>query len=450
MSDLLALNAAFIDREIEWFRKVLDHRFKLHAQSHAVFEFEEIRPPRLPAKHVPYTDVVRAYELTSAERLVLILAYLPHVRPEELDAFLVQNEAVNRRFTQFGGVVGTNHGGFLPTAETALYLLSGNDTRKRLEYRSLFRTDAKLLRFNILRLDQERREEPLPASHLQLSPSFLELLSTGEVYIPPFSSEFPAQRITTTYEWKDLVVDDETRRSIDDIVSWVRHQDVLMNDWNLASRIKPGFRTLFYGPPGTGKSLTASLLGKATKMPVFRVDLSKVFSKYIGETEKNLASLFDRAENQNWILFFDEADSVFGKRTETRNSNDRSANQQIAYLLQRIEEFPGVVILASNLRSQIDEAFARRFQSMIHFAMPPEEQRLRLWQDNFLNKKYRLARGVDLETLAQKHELSGGSIVNVLRYSCLQAVARGSTEILGEDILYAIRSERHKETNFSG
>src|SRR5262245_54924938 len=167
-----------------------------------------------------------------------------------------------------------------------------------------------------------------------------------------------------------------------------------MNDWMLARRLKPGFRSLFYGSPGTGKTLTACLLGKATSLSVYRIDLSKLVSKYIGETEKNLASLFDHAQHQDWILFFDEADSLFGNRTESRNANDHAANTQISYLLQRIDDCPGVVILATNVRSHLDEAFARRFQSIIHFQIPGAAQRLKLWEDNFKDKPYRLGKDV--------------------------------------------------------
>jgi SpoVK/Ycf46/Vps4 family AAA+-type ATPase len=190
------------------------------------------------------------------------------------------------------------------------------------------------------------------------------------------------------------------------------------------------------------------LLGRLTGLPVYRIDLSKVVSKYIGETEKNLASLFDHAQHGNWILFFDEADSLFGKRTETRNANDRAANQQVSYLLQRIEDFPGVVILATNLRAQLDEAFTRRFQSVTLFRMPNAEQRLRLWQDNFADKPYRLAPDIDLRALAQAHELSGGSIINVLRYVCLQAVVREPPVIEAQDLRDGVRKELHKDGKF--
>jgi len=449
--DRIVANAACIDREIAWFREVLDARFRAHGVEMGENRFPEDFPPtRLPSGRVPYASVVRHHGMGPAERLVLILAYLPYIRPAALDPFMVQNESLQRRFTEFGGVTGSAHAGFQPTAQTALFLLAGGSTYARLKYLDLFRPDHYFFRMGILRKDPEERAEPPFSSPLHLTAGCLELLTTGETWLPPFSAEFPAQRITTDYRWEDLVVDATTRREIEDIVNWVRFRDTLLDGWELRTRIKAGYRSLFYGAPGTGKSLTAALLGKKTDMPVFRIDLSSVISKYIGETEKNLASLFDRAENQGWILFFDEADSLFGKRTEARNSNDRAANQQVSYLLQRIEDFPGVIILASNLRSQIDEAFARRFQSMIHFAMPSFAHRLRLWEDHFREKPYRLAADVNLESLARDYELSGGSIVNVLRYVCLQAVARESNEILSTDLLRAVRSERHKEGKFLG
>lgn len=137
---------------------------------------------------------------------------------------------------------------------------------------------------------------------------------------------------------------------------------------------------MFSGPPGTGKTLTAALLGKSTGRDVYRVDLSMVVSKYIGETEKNLSRVFDAASYKEWILFFDEGDALFGKRTEASSSNDRHANQLTGYLLQKIEDFPGTVIVATNLKSNMDEAFTRRFQNMVHFTIPGPEERLQLWK----------------------------------------------------------------------
>jgi ATPase family protein associated with various cellular activities (AAA) len=442
-------NAASIESEIAWFREVLDLRFKVHAGEKSRCDpLAEVAPPVLSDKKSAYADVVTRFKMNPAERLLVILAYLPHIRPDVLDPFFIQNQSVQRRFTEFGGLVGLSHGGFLPTGETAMFVLAGDDIRARLQYHYLFDAAHFLYGDNILRLDHRHTEEPPLSAALSMTPEFVERLTTGCSYHPPFSPEFPALLITTEYEWGDLVLEPATRNEIEDIAAWIQHEEALMNGWLLKKRLKPGFRSLFYGPPGTGKTLTASLLGKAAGLPVYRIDLSKVVSKYIGETEKNLATLFDHAQHQNWILFFDEADSLFGKRTESRNANDRAANQQVSYLLQRVEDFNGVVILATNLRSNLDEAFARRFQSMIHFPMPGVEQRLRLWEENFKNKPYRLAADVDLSRVAREFELSGGSIVNVLRYACLKAVVRNPQEIQTHDLIYGVRKELHKEGKF--
>lgn len=445
----LSDNAAVIDREISWFREILDLRFKHHGQEKTGPDpLDQIKPPALPKNNSPYAAVVRAFDMGVAERLALILAYIPHIKPEILDPFLIHNQSVQRRFTEFGGLTGQSHGGFLPTGETAMFMLAGSNTHARLRFHRLFNNEHCFRTHNILLLDHRHQDEPPLSSALRLTAEYVERLTTGHSFHPPYSPEFPAQLITTPFEWDDLVIDVLTRQDIEDIAAWVRHHDTLMNDWMLKKRLKAGYRSLFYGPPGTGKTMTACLLGQMTGLPVYRIDLSKVVSKYIGETEKNLASLFDHAQHQNWILFFDEADSLFGKRTETRNANDRAANQQVSYLLQRIEDFPGVVILATNLRTQLDEAFTRRFQSVILFRMPNPEQRLRLWEDNFKDKPYHLAPDVNLGQLAQDYELSGGSIINVLRYACLQAVTRSPQMIFAQDMLYGVRKELHKDGKF--
>jgi len=240
------------------------------------------------------------------------------------------------------------------------------------------------------------------------------------------------------------VLDEITRNEVEEIKDWISYGDTLLNDWVLSRNIKPGYRALFYGPPGTGKTLTASLLGKTTGLDVYRVDLSMVVSKYIGETEKNLSNVFDQAENKNWILFFDEADALFGRRTQTSSSNDRYANQEVSYLLQRIEDFPGIIILATNLKANLDDAFSRRFQAMIHFGLPDAEQRLRLWKQAF-SAEVKFEDKVDLEDIAQKYELAGGAIVNVVRYACLKAVKRENSVLLYNDILTGLRRELGKD-----
>ena len=235
----------------------------------------------------------------------------------------------------------------------------------------------------------------------------------------------------------------EVLDQIQHITAWLAHEARILDGWGLRRTLAPGYRALFYGPPGTGKTLTAALIGQQAGLDVYRIDLSMVVSKYIGETEKNLAGVFDQAAHRNWILFFDEADALFGARTATASSNDRYANQEVAYLLQRIEDCPCLVILATNLRGNIDDAFSRRFQSLVGFTRPDAAQRERLWQGALGGVP--LADDVRLPELARDHELVGGAIINVVRHAAVTALRRGRDRIGQADLLGGIASEARKE-----
>jgi len=169
--------------------------------------------------------------------------------------------------------------------------------------------------------------------------------------------------VTTDQSWDDLVLDEDTVKQVEQIKNWFRRSLT-------GTKMTKGYRSLFYGPQGAGKKLTAALIGKEFDKPVYRIDLSSVVSKYIGETEKNLETIFDHTEGKEWILFFDEADALFGKRTDVKDAHDKYSNQEVSYLLQRIEDYNGLVILATNMKSNIDDAFTRRFNSVIHFSLP--------------------------------------------------------------------------------
>jgi SpoVK/Ycf46/Vps4 family AAA+-type ATPase len=283
---------------------------------------------------------------------------------------------------------------------------------------------------------------------LTLSIEHLRLFTTGVDHKPTFSHEFPARLITTDLTFGHLVLPASTREQLEEIKRWVMHGRALLHGWDLRHKLQPGFTCLFYGPSGTGKTLSACLIGKHCGCDVYRIDLSMVVSKYIGETEKNLSRVFDMAEHRRWILFFDEADALFGKRTRVDDARDRYANQEVSFLLQRIEEFDGVIILATNLRANIDEAFLRRFHAIVPFAMPRPPERLRLWREAF-SPKSRLDDRIDLGRIAEKHELSGGTIMNVVRYASLLALSRGTDTILLEDVEEGIRRELLKEGRVS-
>ncbi len=165
-----------------------------------------------------------------------------------------------------------------------------------------------------------------------LSPEWVHFLLTGQAAKPKFSADFPARLTTTRMEKDDLVLHPFTEEQIEDIRRWLTYHPELASDANLSCKINVGYRVLFYGPSGTGKTLTATLLGKEFGKDVYRIDLSQIVSKYIGETEKNLGKIFDRAEHKDWILFFDEADALFGKRTNVQSSHDKFANQEVSFL----------------------------------------------------------------------------------------------------------------------
>ena len=174
--------------------------------------------------------------------------------------------------------------------------------------------------------------------------------------------------VTTDQSWDDLALPEDTVKQVEQIKAWIRQS--LMSNAGAEKKMTKGYRSLFYGPIGSGKKLTAALIGKEFDKPVYKIDLSSLVSKYIGETEKNLELIFDRAEGKEWILFFDEADALFGKRTDVKDTHDKYSNQEVSYLLQRMEDYNGLIILATNMKSNIDDAFTRRLNSVIHFSLP--------------------------------------------------------------------------------
>lgn len=263
------------------------------------------------------------------------------------------------------------------------------------------------------------------------------------------SSDNPLyQRITTNLQWQDLVLNPEIFEELGKIRTWLVHKQNIIQDSVLNHQVKSGYRAFFYGPPGTGKTLVASLIGKGTGKEVLRINFSTILSKYIGETEKNIAEIFKSATNKNSILFFDEADALFGKRTEVKDANDRYANIEVSYLLRQIESFPGLIILTSDLKSNMDEAILRNFDQVIYFPMPDINARLTLWK-NAISNSYRLAPEVDLNTIASNYELSGGAIINVLRYCALGAVRKNENAFTEQDIKEGIKNEMSKTGRIS-
>jgi broad-specificity NMP kinase len=218
-----------------------------------------------------------------------------------------------------------------------------------------------------------------------------------------------ARQVDTPYTWKDLVLPARTTKLLDEIVSAVRHRPRVQQEWQMTRR--RGMAILFSGPSGTGKTMSASLIAAELRVDLFAVDLAAVVSKYIGETEKNLDAVFTEARSSNAMLLFDEADALFGRRSETKDAHDRYANLEVAYLLQRMEAYDGLTVLTTNLRTNVDEAFARRFAFTVDFPPPDAGMRARIWRVA-IPLHVPLADDVDLDQLADWIDLTGSGIAN--------------------------------------
>ncbi len=441
-------SSVILEKEMDWFHRVLGTRIRHYFQESGeeVGDPLSIPPPDLSEKGEGcyYARLVSHYRLSVEERLVLMLALAPDIKPEFLDIFFTTNANFERGFSEFGGIVGKRHSGFIPTIETAYFLLSGGSIHHRLLYTHFFENKHIFQRFKILGLDYRDKSEPVAGTPLRLNQDVLDMLVLGYVRDPETGMDFPAKRLDTGLEWSDIVFSPQTYDQLSELRAWLDHEHELMEGWRFAKYLKPGYRCLFYGPPGTGKTLTAGLLGKIAGRAVYRIDLSQLVSKYIGETEKNLEKIFTQAEMRNWILFFDEADAVFGKRTAVSDAHDRYANQGTAYLLQRIEDCPNVVILASNNKSNIDDAFYRRFQSTVYFPMPRKQERLKLWEQGF-SPVSSLESGIRLEDIAEEYEMAGGAIMNAIRFASLMSIEKKSRIIAYDDLLKGIQREFSKE-----
>ncbi len=318
--------------------------------------------------------------LTANDARLLLIALVTHVQPDLIEHSINSVLKGESEFLLIGGSRGKNFRGFIPTGQTAVFLLGGDNWKKDLRTQELFWADHVFAAGKILWLGEVEQGEPVLSGRIILSQDYIDVLLYDKVISPHHSINFPAKMISTPKEKEQLVINKQLDEDFHHVLDWVKHKKEVAKIWQEG---KKGYRCLFHGPSGTGKTFAACILGKETGKEVYQIDLSMVVSKFIGETEKNLELIFARAENKDWILFFDEADALFGKRTNIRDAHDKYANQEASYLLQRIEDYDGLVILATNMKNNIDESFLRRFDSDLKFTLPSMVERKRIWQNSF-------------------------------------------------------------------
>jgi SpoVK/Ycf46/Vps4 family AAA+-type ATPase len=254
-----------------------------------------------------------------------------------------------------------------------------------------------------------------------------------------------ARRVEPRVTWDDLVLPPETLRPLRGLAARARHRELVLDEWGLRGRsggTGHGIAALFAGPSGTGKTLAAEVIADEVGLELYAIDLATVVDKYVGETEKNLDRIFTEANEVNALLFFDEADALFGRRSDVRDAHDRYANIEVAFLLQRMESFDGIAILATNLRSNVDDAFTRRLDAIVDFQPPDPERRKQLWE-LCLGRSAPRGPDLDLDFCAEAFELAGGNIRSIALAAGYAAAERGGT-IGMIDLIAAIEQEYRK------
>ena len=372
----------------------------------------------------PFAELVRDAGLSAAEAVVVLAAVAPHAD----ERFAVRYGALTDR----PSVVGL-------TGEVARTLVA-RSFRGRLDATVLLSSRGRLRAQRLLSLDppgdlsgQLRPDPALVAWLLGLPPE-----------TPTASADFPAHLLTTVHTLADVVLPAAARTRIDDLAARITHRDTVVDDWGFGAHHDnaSGLIALFHGPPGTGKTMTAAALAASAGLPAYVVDLSALVSKYIGETEKALAKVFDRAARERCVLVFDEADAVFGARTEVGDAHDRYANQEVSYLLSRVEQHPGVVILTSNLLANIDHAFQRRIHVLVEFPEPGPAEREKLWAA-VAPASLPMDPDIDLTGFARRYPLTGAQIRDATLDAAYLAAANGRV-VTTEHLLDGIRRQFEK------
>ena len=398
-----------LQQELQWLRQLIEGR--RIAEEEGTTLLWEAALDELPdlSRSSEYGRFVNEYELQTEERLALILAMAPYLEPNLLARLHFEGNP--------GGLARSSKNlRFAPSGDTLWFLLQMPGTLIHLQSTHLFGSEHPFYQKGVLYLDDPEPGYSIYSGMLTLHAPYRELFLHNRPIQPRLSAEFPAKLLTTQLEWDDLVLTERTIQQLEEIVVFHQQEEALRNDPLLGRHLKPGYRAIFAGASGVGKTLSAALLGKRLNLPVYRVDLSQIVSKYIGETSKNLDKLFNLAEDQGWMLFFDEGDALFGKRVNTAENDHKNAqyaNQEIAYLLQRIEDYNGLVLVATNKPNNIDDAFGRRFQNKIVFDVLPDDHRLEIWKD-LLTREFKLAPDVNLAHLNKLHRFTMANMFSIV------------------------------------
>ena len=383
-----------------------------------------------------YENFVREYNLNKEERLLLLLAIAQYIIPELFIKLKSDNNFYNL-------VPDLKTGQFHASGETFLKLVASTSLVNKITTQHYLGAEHLFYTKGVISLGQVETGVSENFGTLIINPTYKDLFMFNEFRIPRFSAEFPANLLETTMNWDDLVLNPHLKTRLAEMRDSLGNKPKLQADPRLAKHAKKGYHCVFQGPSGTGKTLAAKLLGKYLNRKAFGVDLSMIISKYIGDTSKHLASLFNMAEDKGWILFFDEGDVLFGKRADTAKNDDsgtRNSNEVVAFLLQRIEAYKGLVIISTNLYKNMDAAFARRFELTLNFDILEKPLAVQFWQDN-MPQNATLDKRLDLYKLVSDYPLTQAQIVSVIGRAWLMALNRNEELLKIDDLTLCIKDE---------
>ncbi len=429
--------------EFEYLTNLINYRLN-NPSGREIPAMPEVETWKLPLKNfiTKYNFLNDQYFAT-----LILIGLAPHAVPELFDRAIQEKLKASGDFPEIGGVRGKNFRGFLPTGQTAVFLLAGGNWEQRKKVEQLFWPDKEFAKKKILWLEELPQSEPVLSGKIIMALDYIDLFLAGSSAPPHFSTSFPAKKIETKLRLSDIVLSKEIQRHYKNLEDWIQFNQSLMDKWDMEKRVRKGFRVLFYGLAGTGKTLTAGVLGNETKKDVYKIDLSMVVSKYIGETEKNLELLFARAKTKTGYFFL--------MRLMQYSVNEPVCAMRMINMPTRRSRiyYKGLKIItagdsgALNMKNNIDDAFIRRFNDIVKFTIPNEDERKEIWEKSFPeNADYD-----DIPNEVKKYKLTGGNIINSVHFAGIQAVKRRNEPDTGkllfylEDVTDGIRKEMAKE-----
>lgn len=433
-------NISVIQEELNWLSEVITQVIKSYFK-HEGFEnnWVDIKAPDLTSSTTRYATFVREEELNIYERVLLALVLSPQLRPEILDIFLTKNQNTDKIFTEFGAYQNALSSGFIPTCQTYYFILSSFDQELRIEADNILNSEHSLFRRNVVSKEKTNASLPFNFGTISLNNSWFDYFILGKKIEVHKLLALPIKKMTTNLSWDSLILSNKIMPQINEINTWIKNINHLINESKLTEKSKNGYCSLFYGLSGCGKSLTASLIGKVNSLDVFRVNTLLLIFQNPEETENNLKKLFDSATNNNWILFFEDTDLLFNNY-EVTCVNSLKIKMLINSFFNQIVDFPGIAFFSSEKNLLNGNKKADFFKSAINFKQPNTENRYKLWK-NIFSGNYKLSPEINLNEISKKYKLTGSGINNAYRICILSAIHRNENIVNKEELLSAIKSE---------